>query len=529
MRVLVCDPIAPAGIEVLSEHADVDVKTGLRPEELPQVVDGYHGLVVRSQTQVTAATIDAANHLLVIGRAGVGVDNIDVEAASQRGIVVVNAPMSVTIAAAEHTIAMMLALARRIPQAHSSILSGRWERNRYLGIEMRNKTLGILGLGHIGSEVARRAAALEMHVLAVDPFVTAEFAERLGVTLVKLDELLAQADFLTIHVPLTPGTRGLIGARELAGARRGIRIVNCARGGIIDEAALADAIRSGQVAGAALDVFANEPPRESPLLAPDVRDRVVVTPHLGASTEEAQVSAAVQVAQEVVAVLQGRPARYVVNAPAMLPETMAALRPYVQLGEKLGRLMAQLNGGPVRSVEIVYNGDIADYDTTPVRAAVVKGLLSTASPEHITIVNALLMAKNRGLQIVEQKCSEPVENFANLLTLRIQPPDRFVHSVSGTTMQGEPHVVRVNDYRVDIVPSSGYFLFCNYADRPGVVGKIGTLLGSADVNISFMQVGRREPRGEAMMVLALDEPLTEALYQRIVDEVQMKTAKVVSF
>ena len=525
-RVLVCDPIAADGIRLLRECALVDVRTGLKPDQLALAVDGYDGLVVRSQSRVSADVVEAATRLRVIGRAGVGVDNIDVDAATRKGIVVVNAPTAVNVAAAEHALAMMLALARHIPQADASLRAGRWERSRFVGVELRGKTLGVVGLGNIGSELARRAAALDMNVLAADPFVSEEYARRLDVHLVPLETLIREADFISVHVPLTPATRGLIGERELAAAKPGVRLINCARGGIVDERALLSALESRRVAGAALDVFTQEPPTGNPLLA---HPRVVVTPHLGASTEEAQVGAAIEVAEQVIAVLRGQPARYAVNVPAMRPEALAALAPYLHLAEKLGQLLAQLEAGPFDRLEIAYSGEIADFDTTALKAAAVHGLFREASPDRVNLVNALLVARNRGLHVAEQKSDEPADNYTNLISLRVDSAGSFVRQVAGTVINGDPHIVRVDDYRVDVVPGGGYLLFCHHTDRPGVIGRIGTLLGNHDVNISFMQVGRRQPRGEAMMVLGLDEHISEddELFRRILEAGDVQAARLV--
>jgi D-3-phosphoglycerate dehydrogenase len=524
--ILVCDPIAPEGIRLLAEHARVEVRTGLKPGELAGAVADYDGLVVRSQTRVTTEVIAAAHRLRVVGRAGVGVDNIDVEAATRKGVVVVNAPTAVNVAAAEHTLAMLFALVRNIPQADASLRAGRWDRGRFVGAELRGKTLGVVGLGNIGAELARRAAALEMRVLAADPFVSEEYARRLGAQLVSFEALIREADVVSVHVPLTPATRGLIGERELAMAKPGVRIVNCARGGIVDERALLAGLESGRVAGAALDVFSQEPPAGNPLVG---HPKVVVTPHLGASTEEAQVSAAVEVAEQVVAVLQGQPARYAVNVPAMRPEALAALAPYIRLAETLGHLLAQLDGGAIGRLEIDYSGEIAGLDTTPLKAAAILGLLREASPERVNLVNALLVARNRGLHVAERKTDEPADNYANLITLRADGASRLARAVAGTVINGEPHVVGIDDYRVDVVPGGGYLLFCHHTDRPGVIGRIGTLLGDHDINISFMQVGRRQPRGEAMMVLGLDERISEddELYRRILEAGDIQTARLV--
>jgi D-3-phosphoglycerate dehydrogenase len=524
LRILVADPIADEGIRVLEQYGEV-VVTSIGPNGGPPVnLTDVAGLVVRSATRVTAAMIEAAPSLRVIGRAGIGVDNVDVEAASRRGIVVVNAPTSVVVAAAEHTIGLILSLCRRIPQAHQSVAGGRWERGRFVGTELRGKTVGIVGLGNIGAEVASRLKAFDVRIVGSDPFVSEEYATRLGAQLLSLSELLATADIVSLHVPLTNATRNLLGAVQFARLKPGIRIVNCARGGVLDEGELVRALRDGRVAGAALDVFAEEPPTNRELLA---SDRVVLTPHLGASTEEAQVAASVEVAQQVVAVLEGQPVRYAVNAPAILPDSLAALGPYVSLGEKLGYLMAQLASGAISEVDLTYCGQIADRDTTAVRSATVKGLLQTISPDHVNLMNALLIARNRGLQIVESRCSTPHENFANLIALRVKSADGFVGELAGTAVGQEGHLVRVDSYHLDVPLIEGYLLFVRHTDQPGVVGKIGTLLGNGDVNISAMQVGRMRRRGDAMTILAVDEVIPPTLLQRLLTETPIQSARLI--
>jgi D-3-phosphoglycerate dehydrogenase / 2-oxoglutarate reductase len=521
-RILIADPIADDGVHVLEEYGDVLVVGGLTPESAD--LAECEALIVRSQTRVTAALIAAAPHLRVIGRAGIGVDNVDVDAASRRGIVVVNAPASVVTAAAEHTLALILSLCRRIPQAHQSVAAGRWERGRFVGTELRGKTVGIVGLGNIGAEVARRLAAFDVRIVGSDPFVSGEYAARLGVQLLPLETLLEIADLITVHVPLTASTRNLIGARQIERLKPGARLVNCARGGVVDEDAVVRALADGRLAGAALDVFAQEPPTNQELLA---SDRVVLTPHLGASTEEAQVAASVEVAQQVIAVLEGLPVRYAVNAPAILPESLAALGPYVGLGEKLGYLLAQLTDRPIQSIEISYVGQLADLDTAAVRSAIVKGLLQTAVPEHVNLVNAMLLARNRGLQVVEARCATPQENYANLLSIQIKDEGGLARELAGTALGEEAHLVRVDSYHVDVVLSEGFLLFVRHFDQPGVVGRIGTLLGNADVNISAMQVGRLERRGHAMMILAIDEPIPEPILERLIAENPIQAARLV--
>jgi D-3-phosphoglycerate dehydrogenase len=503
-RVLICDPIAKEGVDLLQEAGlVVEERLGLSPQELAQVVPPYVALIVRSQTRVTREAIEAGTNLQVIGRAGTGVDNIDVEAATERGIIVVNAPTGNIVSAAEHTIALMLALARKIPQADASLRQGRWERGRFMGVEMRGKTLGIIGLGQVGSEVARRARGLEMRVIAHDPYISAERARILGVELVSLEELLHRADFITIHTPLTDSTKGLIGEEELRMMKPTARLINTARGGIVDEEALVRALKEGWIAGAALDVFSQEPLTQHPLFG---LDNVVLTPHLGASTAEAQERVAVDVAEQVLAVLRGQPARYAVNAPLIPPETFSFLAPYLGVAKRAASLAVQLCEAPMGEVEVYYYGDLGAHDTTPLRAAVVQGLLSTITEEHVNIVNVDLVIRRRGLRLTEHH-GPPHETYSNLITVSVGESQGRV-SVSATLAHDGPHIVSINDFWVDVPPGEGYLLICENLDRPGMIGAVGTLLGNFDVNISFMNVGRHQKRGRALMVLALDEPLT---------------------
>ena len=511
MKVLVSDPVANDGVEYLRQHAEVDVKTGLKPEELIQIVPGYDALVVRSETKVTARVIEAGARLQVIGRAGVGIDNIDVPAATRRGIVVVNAPTGNNIAAAEHTIGMMLALARNIPQAHASLKGGVWQRSRFMGVELRDKLLGIVGLGKIGTEVARRAQGLEMRVLAYDPYLSAEHARRLGIEAVSLDELLPRVDFITFHVPLTPQTRGLIGPEQFRRMKPSARLINCARGGIIDETALADALNQGLVAGAALDVFTQEPlPLDHPLLQ---SEKVVVTPHLGGSTVEAQVGVAMDVAEQIVAVLNGQSARYAVNAPVIMPEAASTLLPYMELVGKLGSIVTQLSEGQLRSIEVTYAGEISSFDTSPLKAMAIKGLLQPVLDEPLNLVNAPVIAKGRGLNVVERKTGE-VANYSNMVTIQLDT-ERSSHVVAGTLLFGEPHLVRVDKYWLDVALTGGHMLFSYHKDRPGMIGHVGSVLGAADVNISFMAVGRLAPRGEALMAIGVDEYVSAGVVENL--------------
>ena len=522
MRVLITEPIAADGVDILKERAEVDIRLRLKPEELLAIIRDYEALMVRSETKVTREVIEAGRKLLVIARAGVGVDNIDLDAATQKGIVVVNAPAANTVAAAEHTIALMFALARHVPQANAHLKGGAWLRQNFVGVELRNKTLGVIGLGNVGSEVARRAQGLQMKVIGYDPFVSPEYARNLRVELVTFEDLLKQSDFITLHVPLTPHSSGLIGAKELCLVKPTVRIINCARGGLIDEEALLQAIEGGRVAGAALDVFCKEPPVGNPLLK---NDRIIVTPHLGASTEEAQVTVSIDAARQVVAVLSGQPARYAVNAPLIPPETLSFLGPFFTAASAVGRIAAQLAEGQVSSIDIVYEGEIANYDLTALKAAVLGGLLEGISEERINIVNANVIAQRRGLKVTEHK-NPTCENYASLITVSVTT-SAGVTTVAGTMMRGELHIVRVYDYWIDVVSKGRYLLFSDHRDRPGLVGAVGMVTGSADINISSMQVSRLKPRGQALMVLELDEPLKEEHIKQLLAIPDVYTAKVV--
>ncbi|MSQ24768.1 MAG: phosphoglycerate dehydrogenase [Dehalococcoidia bacterium] len=511
MRVLVADPIAAEGISLLrASGIEVDIKTGLPSKELEAIINGYDGLIVRSETQVTEAVLTAGKALQVVGRAGVGVDNINVEAATRGGVLVVNAPTANTVAAAEHTVALMLALARHVAQANASLKSGKWDRKSFMGTQLRGKTLGIIGLGKVGSEVARRARSFEMRLIGMDPFVSKEFAQSLGVEIADKDQILRESDFLTLHVPMTASTKALLTAEDLAKAKPGLRIINAARGGLIDEQALFDAVQSGKIAGAAVDVFTVEPAKDNPLFK---SDKIIVTPHLGASTAEAQTQVAIEVVEQVLDVLRGRPARYAVNAPMLLPEALAVLAPFVDVGVFIGSVATQLTQGQMQSIVIRYAGDIAQHDTALLKAAVIRGLLGPVSDERVNVVNAGLVAEQRGLRITEIK-EAASEVYRNLLSVELST-DSGKTVIAGTHNLGSVHIVQVNDYRIDVVASDGHMLFIENQDRPGMVGKVGTIAGESDVNISFMEVGRLTRRGQAMMVLGIDEAMPEAAVKRL--------------
>lgn len=501
-RVLVTDKLAREGIALLLAHATVDERVGIAPDELRGIIGEYDALVVRSETRVTADILAAADRLRVVARAGVGVDNIDVDAATARGIIVVNSPTGNVAAAAEHTIALLLSLARHVPDASASLKAGKWERSRFVGVEVRNKTLGIVGLGKVGIGVARSGLGMGMRVIATDPYASPDIAAQLGIELTTLETVLQRSDFLTIHAPLIASTRGLIGAEELAQLPKGARVLNVARGGLIDEAALLAALESGHIAGAAIDVFTSEPPKEDVTRQLIAHPHVVATPHLGASTEEAQVTVATDVCEQVNEILAGGMPRAAVNAPMIVPETLAALRPYVGLVEKLGRFYTQMYPGPLQHFELTYGGGLAEMDTRPLRAALIKGLLESVSEARVNLVNAALIARQRGLEVSEHQ-TPSAEQYANLITLR-SVSDGVPHEIAGAVTWGEGRIVRVGRYRTDFAPT-GDIVLCKNIDQPGMIGRVGMVLGDAGVNINHMDVGPVSElsgeRGEALMIL----------------------------
>jgi len=509
MKVLVAEPVASEGVELLRADHEVDERHGLSRDELCAVIGEYDALVVRSQVQVDAALIAAGTRLVVIGRAGVGVDNVDLDAATRAGITVVNAPTGNTIAAAEHTLALLYGVARRIAPADASVRRGEWKRAQFTGLELRGRTLGIVGLGKIGLAIAVRARAMEMTVVGVDPYVTPEQAANHGVELVGFDAMLERADVVTVHVPLTRATRSLIGREAIARMKPGAIVLNVARGGILDEAAIADALRSGHLGGAGIDVFESEPPAGSPLLdAPNT----LLTPHLGASTAEAQILVSEEVAAQVLDVLAGRSARYAVNAPLLTPETARAIAPYLPLAETLGRFFAQFSRGGVRTLTLEIAGELADHDGAPLTAAVLRGLLETSTTERVNLVNATALAKARGLTVAEHRTPD-AGAFAAQLTLSTET-SAGTTTVAGTVAGGEPRLTRLDDYRLDMAPADA-MLITRHMDRPGTVGRIGLMLGAADVNISAMQLARSRPREGALMILALDDDVPDSVVDAI--------------
>jgi D-3-phosphoglycerate dehydrogenase len=513
-RVLLSDKLSRQGVDLLRAAPDiqVDESAGLSPAELVAKIPPYHGLIVRSGSQITAEIIAAATNLRVIGRAGIGVDNIDVEAATQKGVVVMNTPAGNNITTAEHALSLMLALARSIPQATASMKSGKWEKGRFVGSEVFNKTLGIIGIGNIGSLVAERALGLKMRVIAYDPFISPEAAQRLGVELVSLDDLYPRSDFITIHTPLNPQTRGLVGAAAIAKMKKGVRIINCARGGIVDEDALAAAIREGKVAGAALDVFAQEPPPpDHPLLK---LDQVICTPHLGAATDEAQVNVAIAIAQQVVNYLTRGVIQDAVNVPSISPELLEILGPYLNLCEKLGSLQAQLLAAAPRQVSIEYAGEVADYDVKSLTLAVLRGLLNRVlESSAVNYVNAPAVARERGIKVVESKTSQS-KGFLNLVTVTVSSATGTSTVAGAIFGQRVIRLVRINDFFLDADPE-GFILMLNNRDVPGVVGAVGTLLGEAHVNIARLELGRERIGGMAISLIHVDVEVPTAVLDRL--------------
>ncbi len=510
MKVLVSDSLSPEGINILKEKFEVEENLNLSPEELVSCIENYDALVVRSGTQVTAEVIAAGKRLKVIGRAGVGVDNIDVDKATEKGIIVLNAPEGNTISAAEHAIALMMAMSRNIPEASNSLKNKEWKRSKFMGVELFNKTLGVVGLGRVGSEVIKRAKAMGMAILGYDPYISVERAEKLGVKLVGLEEIYCNSDFITLHLPRTKTTYHMVGEKELNMMKPGVRIVNCARGGLIDEKALYNALKEGKIASAALDVFEEEPANKNILL--DL-DNVIVTPHLGASTQEAQINVAVQVARQVVSALLGESVVTAVNVPSIPPETMADVKPFIPLLKTMGKFYMQVFNGQIEGIELSYCGEIANYPVAPLTTSCLIGVLSVMLNSNINYVNAPHIAKQRGIK-VREITTKDVENFTNLVTMKVKTSEG-TRIISGTVFnKNDARIVQIDNYRIDVVPSQ-YMLVCTYIDKPGVIGRVGTTLGDAGVNIAGMQVGRKSIGGEAVMVLQIDNTINDDLLERL--------------
>jgi D-3-phosphoglycerate dehydrogenase len=527
-KVFVADPISQRGIEELAAGGalEVVVHTGLPENEILELIGDFEAMVVRSQTKVSAAVLEAAKKLKVVGRAGVGVDNVDVDAATKNGVIVMNTPGGNTISTAEHAFSLLVSIARNIPQAHATVKAGRWDRKKFEGVELYDKTLGILGMGRIGSEIARRAIAFGMRVLAYDPYLSAAKARSLQVELLEnLDELVGRADFLTMHMPLTADTKHMLDARRLALCKKGVRLVNCARGGLIDEAALAEALKSGQVAAAALDVYEVEPPpADFPL-----RDleNIVFTPHLGASTAEAQENVGIEIASAIRAALLDGEIRNAVNMPSMDAKTAVVVRPYLALGDKLGRFAAQLAPKRNDRIVITYGGKAAEMPTEAITRAILTGFLKHVGGEEVNSVNCRSMTVSLGLDVQEIRSSEQTD-FNEWLHVAVFSGDTKV-SIGGTFFgaKNDPRIVRVNSRPVEVTPSGAVLLLEN-DDVPGIVGKVGTILGTHNVNIASMSLSRTEAGGRALTLLNLDSAPSEATLEELLTHPPITSAKVIN-
>ena len=512
MKILVSDNLGEIGIKMFEEEPGmtVDVKTGLQPDELKGIIGEYDALVIRSATQVTEDILEAATNLKVVGRAGIGLDNVDIPAATKRGVVVMNTPTGNVVTTAEHTIAMMMALTRNIPWGTATLKQGLWEKKKLQGREVYKKTLGLIGMGKIGSIVADRARGLKMQVIVHDPFVTPEMIEKAGFEAVSAEELYKRADYITVHVPKFKDTVGLLNKAAFDLMKDGVMIINCARGGIVDEADLNEALRSGKVAGAALDVFDTEPPGVCPLFE---IDRVICTPHLGASTLEAQTNVAVQVAEQIIAYLRDGTIINAVNVPAVSGELLEKIGPLVTLADRMGCLLAQLSVGPVKEVVIEYAGDFQDLDLAPVTTAVLKGLLTPMVKDTVNSVNAEVMAKDRGIKVTGTRLAE-TEEFVNLITVKTVSSEGTSKAAGTIFGQKDPRVVNINNFRLELHPEGRFVLIHNH-DKPGAIGSIGMLLGDNKINISRMRVGQEEGGDKTMIFLRTDDVIPANVMEKL--------------
>lgn len=524
MKVLVSDNLSPRGIEILKRAGlDVDVKTGMSPDELKSCIGQYHGLIIRSATKVTADIVEAAASLKVVGRAGSGLDNVDKASATKKGIVVMNTPGGNTVTTAEHTIALMFSLARQIPQATASMKNGKWEKKRFTGVELYNKTIGIIGIGAIGKQVAKKAQGLEMNVIGYDPYLSEDNAKEIGIEKVDLPDLFRRSDFITIHTPITAETKNLISKKTIQGMKKGVRIINCARGGIIDEADLLEAIKDGKVAGAALDVFEKEPPGDSPLLT---LDNVICTPHLGAATEEAQENVAIAVAEQVVDYLVNGVIRNAVNFPSVPADQVLRLHPYLTLAERMGTFAAQVFEGAVTEITIEYKGEASTLNTAPVNIALLKGFLTPILEETVNFVNAPVIARERGIAVKEIKNADGGD-YQSMILLRVKINGKENYLAGTLLGRMDPRIVKINHFPVEIAPE-GNMLFMYNNDKPGVIGNIGSYLGKYSINIARMHFGRESAGGMAISVVNIDTPLTSAQLEDIKKMPNILSVRVVS-
>ena len=524
MKVLISDNLAPIGAKILQDAGlEVDINTGLAPEELKKIIADYDGLVIRSATKATAEIIEAADNLKVIGRAGIGLDNVDIPAASARGIVVMNAPDGNATTAAEHAIAMMMSLTRNIPQATISMKAEKWEKKKFQGREVTGKTLGIVGIGRIGSIVADRAHGLRMKVIAFDPHMPKELVEKMGIELVSLDELCKRSDFISVHVPLTNETKHILSTKEFKTMKKDARFIDCARGGVVDEKALYEALVSGEIAGAALDVFEVEPTNldNCPLLA---LDNFICTPHLGASTAEAQENVAIAIAEQMADYLNNGTVTNAVNVPSVSAEVLGKVKPYISLAEMLGSMHMQIAKGGVEEINIEYIGDLAEVNSSPVTVAFLKGLFTPILKDAVNYVNAPMIAKDRGIRVVESKTSHS-DDFTNLLLVRVKTTEGE-NILAGTVFgKQEPRLVRFNNFRLEALPV-GPMLFVYNKNVPGVIGALGTTIGNGGVNISRMTVGNEAEQGRNVILLNTDKLIEKDLLQKVKDLPEISDAMV---
>lgn len=522
-KVLISDKLSPRAVEIFKESGvDVDVKVGLTPEELHAIIGEYDGLAIRSATKVTAETLKAAKKLKVVGRAGIGVDNVDIKAASANGVVVMNTPFGNSVTTAEHAIALLFSIARNIPAANASTHAGKWDKNM-MGVEVTGKTLGLIGAGNIGSIVADRAQGLKMKVIAYDPFLTKEKADSINVEKVELDDLLARADFITLHTPLNDATRGILGAEALAKTKKGVRIVNCARGGLIDEAALKAAVESGHVAAAALDVFEVEPAKENILFGVP---NIVATPHLGASTSEAQENVALQVAEQMSDYLVNGTVTNALNIPSVSAEDATRLKPYIELARQLGSFSGQMTESGIKSVKIDYEGAAAKLNTKPITAVAIQGLLAPLV-DSVNMVNAPLIAAERNISITETK-NEKAGNYQTLVRITVET-DRRTRTITGTIFGGtHPRIVEVNGIALE-ASLGHHILFVNNDDKPGFIGKLGTVLGTNGINIATFHLGRKTAGDEAIALVEVDQPISGDVVKQICDIDGVKQVKSLNF
>ena len=526
MKVLITDEISQEGLQPLLDDSriELDVRVGLTIPELHELIGGYDAIITRSGTRVDAPLLDHGRQLKIIARAGVGIDNVDVEYASNKGIIVVNAPFGNTNSAAEHTMALLLALCRNVTQANHCLKAGDWKRAPFTGYELKGKTMGIIGLGKVGGRVALRAKAFEMEVLAFDPYISEKRGEDLGVRLVSLDDIVRFADVVTVHTPLNEETRGMIRAEHFRGMKDGVLVVNCARGGIIDEAAMLEALESGRAAGAAFDVFTEEPPQSEVVKKLIAHPHMVVTPHLGANTFEAQKNVAVDVSREIVNYLDGRPLENAVNIPKFDPDLMEHMKPFMGLIGRMGEFISQLAPPNPNKVTFVYNGKLARYDCAPLTVAGLAALLNRRTEQDVNMVNARLVARQMGIAVEEVRNTE-AESFSNLITLVLESPEGR-RLIAGTLFEGQPKIVKMRDFLTDFTPEE-HMLVITYPDQPGLIGKIGTILGDAGINIGNMNLGRQAKAGEAMVVLTTDSPVDDATVRKLTAAVGAHFIKVV--